>query len=118
MLGLFFAKASALTFGSGLAVVPFLHHTHLPVRRRPGAAVPPLRATPAPAGLRQGRNGRRCRRDRRRRDRDRPPDDPRLALGRDRRRRTRPATAETDQGARAGTRRRGSDRWTRTPLRG
>src|SRR5207237_8594560 len=42
----------------------------------------------------------------------------RLALGRDRRRRTRPATAETDQRARAGTRRRGSDRRPRPPLEG
>src|SRR5207247_3998804 len=49
-------------------------------------------------------------------DRDRPPDDPRLALGRDRRRRARVATAETDQDSRACARRyRGRGR-ARSPL--
>src|SRR5205823_6054421 len=160
-LGLFFAKASALTFGSGLAVVPFLHqglvtdHHWLTERQLTDAVAMGL-ISPGPvvimgtfagylvAGVagavvatvalftptylfvvvpgrlfrRFERHPRCGRSDRRRRDRDRPSDDPRLALGRDRRRRTRPATAETDQGARAGARRRCSDRRTRTPLRG
>ncbi|HYZ76484.1 MAG TPA: chromate efflux transporter [Gaiellaceae bacterium] len=144
-LALFFAKASALTFGSGLAVVPFLQpgpggdhghlrrlpgrgrrrrgrrdrravHADVPIRRRPRPALPSLRAPPAPAGVRQGRDRGRSRRDRRRRDRDRPADDPRLALGGDRRRRARAAAAETAQGGRAGARRGRRDRRPRPPL--